>query len=121
MTDNIESGQAAESRALAFLETKGFDCITRNYSCRTGEIDLIVANDSTLVFVEVRYRKNPLHGTGAESVTRSKMLKIISTARYFLLNNPRYDILDQRFDVISIGADLDWIDNAFTLDDQISR
>jgi putative endonuclease len=116
MTDNIESGQAAENRALAFLEANGFNCIKRNYSCRAGEIDLIVVNNSTLVFVEVRYRKNPWHGTGAESVTRSKMLKIISTARYFLLNNPRYEVLDQRFDVISIGADLDWIVNAFTLD-----
>jgi len=117
MTDNIESGRAAENRALAFLEFNGFTCIERNYTCRAGEIDLIVVDAATLVFVEVRYRKNQLHGTGAESVTRSKMVKIIRTARYFLLNHPRYEVLDQRFDVISIGTDLDWITSAFTLDD----
>ena len=44
------------------------------------------------------------------------MLKIIRAASYFLLNYPQYEVLDQRFDVISIGADLDWIENAFTLD-----
>jgi putative endonuclease len=117
MPDNIDKGQAAENRARVFLETKGFSCVARNYTCRAGEIDLIVINATTLVFVEVRYRKNPLHGTGAESVTRSKMLKIIRTANYFLLNHPRYQMFDQRFDVISIGTDLDWITNAFTLDD----
>jgi putative endonuclease len=117
MAENIDKGRAAEDRALTFLVANGFTCIARNYTCRAGEIDLIVVDATTLVFVEVRYRKNPMHGTGAESVTRSKMLKIIRTANYFLLNHPRYQVFDQRFDVISIGADIDWIANAFTLDD----
>ena len=116
MPDNIDRGRAAENRACTFLEASGYTCVARNYTCRAGEIDLIVTDATTLVFVEVRYRRNQQHGTGAESVTRSKMLKIIRTAGYFLLNHPLYNVLDQRFDVISIGADLDWIENAFTLD-----
>jgi putative endonuclease len=116
MPDNIDRGRAAENRACTFLEASGYTCVARNYTCRAGEIDLIVTDATTLVFVEVRYRRNQQHGTGAESVTRSKMLKIIRTASYFLLNYPLYEVLDQRFDVISIGTDLDWIENAFTLD-----
>jgi len=117
MPDNIDIGQAAEKRARTFLETLGYALVAHNYSCRAGEIDLIVTDATTLVFVEVRYRKNPSHGTGAESVTRSKMMKIIRAAKHFLLKHPRYEVLDQRFDVISIGTELDWIENAFTLDD----
>jgi len=116
MPDNIDRGRAAEDLALTFLQASGYQCVARNYTCRAGEIDLIVTDATTLVFVEVRYRRNQQHGTGAESVTRSKMLKIIRAASYFLLNYPQYEVLDQRFDVISIGADLDWIENAFTLD-----
>jgi putative endonuclease len=116
MPDNIDRGRAAENRACTFLEANGYTSVARNYTCRVGEIDLIVIDATTLVFVEVRYRSNQQHGTGAESVTRSKMLKIIRAARYFLLNHPQYGVLDQRFDVISISTDLDWIENAFTLD-----
>jgi len=118
---NIQRGNDAEDRALAFLETQGLKLVTRNFLCKVGEIDLIVRDQTTVIFVEVRYRQDTSRGTGAETVTRSKMIKIINSARYFLTQHPIHAELDCRFDVISISASLDWIQNAFTLDDTLQK
>ena len=109
-------GDAAEDVALSFLETNGLQCIERNFSCRMGEIDLIMLDDQALVFVEVRLRSNPHHGSGADTVTVSKMRKIIRTAEFYLQSHPVPDNLDYRFDVISMDNNIDWIQSAFTLD-----
>ena len=114
---NIQRGNGAENVALSFLEGQGFTVVARNFLCKAGEIDLIVRDRTVLVFVEVRFRQDTSRGTGAETVTRSKMTKIINAARYFLMKNPTHDNLDYRFDVISISTSVDWIQNAFTLDD----
>lgn len=107
-------GNAAEQLALTYLEQKGLRLLEKNYACRLGEIDLIMEDDSCLIFIEVRLRTNPHYGTGAETVTFAKQKKIIKTAQFFLLG---YDIgnRDCRFDVISIDQDIDWIQHAFTL------
>ncbi|MDC1368694.1 YraN family protein [Pseudomonadales bacterium] len=118
---NIQRGNDAENRALEFLETQGLRLVTRNFLCKVGEIDLIVRDQTTVIFVEVRYRQDTSRGTGAETVTRSKMIKIINSARYFLTQQPIYAELACRFDVISISASLDWIQNAFTLDDTLQK
>lgn len=114
---NIQRGNLAEDQALEFLEAQGLILVFRNFLCKAGEIDLILRDQTTVIFVEVRYRADTSRGTGADTVTRSKMTKIINSARYFLMQNPAYVKLDCRFDVISISASLDWIQNAFTLDD----
>lgn len=109
-------GNAAEQAALEHLENQGLQCIDRNFSCKMGEIDLIMLDNSSLVFVEVRLRNNPHHGSGADSVTASKIRKLIRTAEFFLIQNPIPGNLDCRFDVISMDNKIDWIKNAFTLD-----
>lgn len=110
-------GSAAEQAALEFLEARHLYLVERNYCCRLGEIDLIMRDPDTLIFVEVRLRHDTRYGTGAETVTRSKMRKIINTAEYFLVNHPLWGNLDCRFDVVSMSHNIDWIQNAFTLDD----
>jgi putative endonuclease len=115
-TTNI--GQHAEKEAWQFLATQGFELLEKNFSCRAGEIDLIVRDTETLVFVEVRFRQNSSYGSGAETVTSAKRRRIIRTAEYYLLGNPDTSNLDFRFDVISIGSSVDWIENAFTLNDR---
>ncbi|MBL4681239.1 MAG: YraN family protein [Pseudomonadales bacterium] len=107
-------GNAAEQQAQIYLQKKGLTLIKKNYTCRVGEIDLIMEDDNCLIFIEVRLRTNPLYGTGADTVTIAKQKKIIKTAQLFLLS---YDIgnRDCRFDVISIDKDIDWIQHAFTL------
>jgi len=108
-------GNAAEQSAQTFLEGRGLSLIAKNFSCRLGEIDLIMQDKNCIVFVEVRLRNNPLYGSGAESITANKIRKISSTAQFFLQRHPigNYDC---RFDVISMDDKIDWIPNAFTLD-----
>jgi len=118
MNDSTNSiGQQAEADAWRFLAAKGYELVEQNFSFRGGEIDLIVRNKSTLVFVEVRFRQNASHGSGAETVTSAKRRRIIRTAQFYLQKNPDRSNRDFRFDVISMSPDIDWVENAFTLND----
>ncbi len=117
MRPTVEIGADAEQMALHFLTTRGFREVRSNFHSKAGEIDLIVARDELLVFVEVRYRQNTLHGTPAETITPTKIKRIVRTAEFFLLTHPEFQDRSFRFDVIAITDQIDWIENAFTLDD----
>ena len=87
----------------------------KNYRCRRGEIDLIMQDNDSLVFVEVRYRKNNDFGGALESITRKKQQKIQTTALHYMQN---HQDMSARFDVIAITGtgrkqDVEWIKNAF--------
>ena len=110
------TGNAAEDVALAWLIDRGLEIVERNFRCKMGEIDLIMIDGNTLVFVEVRLRNNRRHLTGAESITSAKIRRLIRTAQYFLQTHPRIGDLEYRFDVMSMGSTVDWIQDAFTLD-----
>jgi len=108
-------GDDAEKLALCFLQARGFRLVIQNFSCKHGEIDLIVQQDKVLVFVEVRYRKSRTFGDGAESVDLRKQKKLIKTAEFFLQQNVIYRQCPCRFDIVSIGpasSDINWITNA---------
>lgn len=109
-------GSAAEDAALGWLEERGLRLVERNFRCKMGEIDLIMVDGHTLVFIEVRLRNNSRHLTGAESVTRRKIQRLIRTARFYLQSHPQPPGVDFRFDVVSMGPHIEWITNAFTLD-----
>ncbi len=111
-----QTGDAAEDRALRYLQDQGLKVLKRNY--RTpgrggGEIDLIMQDaDRTVVFVEVRRRAQGDHGGAASSVTWAKQQRIVFAARHFLLRLPRMPAC--RFDVVSIdGTQLNWYRGAF--------
>lgn len=114
-------GQQAEHEALNFLKQQGLKLIDKNYHCRQGEIDLIMQDQQTLVFIEVRYRKSQRYGSSAESVTSSKQRKIIHTAEHFLLHKIKTTVPACRFDVVAIypsesaqnSLQFDWIKHAF--------
>jgi len=118
-----EQGEYTENLARQYLESKGFTLIEKNFNCRMGEIDLIMQDNSSLVFVEVRYRRNTYFGNGAESVTPSKQAKLVKTASLYLQRNTKLNQYPARFDVISITGSIatddinkinfDWIKNAF--------
>lgn len=110
-------GNQAESDALAYLQSNGCHLVVSNYRTKSGEIDLIVEHDGILVFVEVRYRRDTSRGTGAETVTHMKRLRIIRTAKHFLSTHKQFRKMPCRFDVVSMGPSIDWIIRAFTLDD----
>lgn len=115
----MDTGARWEQRALEHLTDHGLCLIARNFTSRFGEIDLILTDQNTLVFVEVRFRKRSRHGTAAESVTLKKQKKLIKAAQYFLIRNPALRNAMMRFDVIAIDendeTNYQWIRNAFSL------
>ncbi|MCW8194351.1 YraN family protein [Proteobacteria bacterium 005FR1] len=110
-----KSGECAERHAEDYLIARGLRLRERNYRCKGGEIDLIMADGSTCVFVEVRYRKQQRFGSPAETVDWGKQSKLRRAAEHFLQASGLTDKLPCRFDVISIAGDrsIEWIKNAF--------
>lgn len=105
------SGQAGEDAALAYLQQHGLVLAERNFRCKSGEIDLILRDGATLVFVEVRRRADTHHGGAAASVTPAKQARLLRAAQFYLL---RYRAPPAcRFDVIAIdGGAMTWLKNA---------
>jgi putative endonuclease len=97
-------GRLGEERALKFLESKGLELVKKNFRYDRAEIDLIVKDDinKTVVFVEVKTRRNKKFGEPVESVTFRKTEQIYKSAEGFLVMNPEYIEYTKRFDVISI-------------------
>lgn len=111
-----ELGESAEQLALSYLQSKNLKLIERNFRCKHGEIDLIMQDKNSLVFIEVRYRKHLQFGGGAESIDYRKQQKILKTAEFFLQRHVNYNQYPCRIDVVSIGpgkTDIAWIPNAF--------
>lgn len=115
--DHLEKGQEAEALAAEFLKNQGLRLIERNFRCKLGEIDLIMKDQSTLVFVEVRLRSNRFFTQAAESVNWQKQRKLINTAQFYLQQHKLVDSAICRFDVIAIENNAinpsNWIKNAF--------
>ena len=113
-------GAAAERLAGTWLKRRGLRPLDANYRCRTGEIDLVMHDGDTLVFVEVRYRRRKRFGSGAESVDRVKQQRIIRAASRYLQQHPWWADNVCRFDVVSLSGDegdpeIEWIKHAFEL------
>jgi putative endonuclease len=108
------AGDNAEDRALAYLVRQGLRLRMRNFRCRSGEIDLIMADCETLVFVEVRKRSSMRYGGAAASVTPAKQARLIRAAYLYLT---RYSVMPPcRFDVIAFEQDnMSWLKNAFAV------
>lgn len=113
-----QSGARWERHAEAFLCRQGLRLLRRNFHCRLGEIDLIMTDEDTLVFVEVRFRGANSRGSGLESITQRKQVRLSRAAGVFLGRNPSLARRPCRFDVVALrgqrqGPDLHWIRNAF--------
>jgi len=113
-------GDRAETLACNFLQHRGLTLITRNFHCRRGEIDLIMRDHGALVFIEVRYRRQTRYGRAAETVARSKQVRIIHCAQYYMHCHHAWNDA-ARFDVVSIEGEpddpaIDWLKDAFRLD-----
>ncbi len=113
------TGYIMESVVANYLHQQDhYFLLERNFNCRFGEIDLILAQKQTLVFVEVRFRKNNLYGGPLASVDWKKQRKLIRTAEIYLKLRPMYREYTCRFDVVGVTIDnglpkLEWIQNAF--------
>ncbi|MBN1898098.1 MAG: YraN family protein, partial [Spirochaetes bacterium] len=78
-------GRVAEKEAEAFLRKRGYDIIGRNFRSRFGEIDLIGLEKKYLVFIEVKMRSKGSFIDIFYSVNRTKMRRIVKTAKVFLM------------------------------------
>jgi putative endonuclease len=96
-------GQWGENRCEKFLKKKGLSTLTRNFSCKTGELDLVMADksDGTIVFVEVKARADERFGDAEDVITSVKKAKLVRAAKYFLATN-NIDGRPYRFDVVTI-------------------
>lgn len=111
-------GRRWERVAEKWLRQRGVRIIKRNFTCRTGEIDLIARDGPHVAFVEVKYRSRSAYGSGADHVTWHKQRRIVSAARLYLQYHNHAPSQVFRFDVISIsdhpdGARIQWIKSAF--------
>ncbi len=107
-------GAEAERIAATFLQQQGLILLENNYSCRYGEIDLIMRDGKTLVFVEVRMRSNHQFGGAAASITPAKQQKLKHTAEHYLQQRR---VPACRFDAILMSEPkieaIEWVKNAF--------
>ena len=115
-------GANAENQCLIYLSDHGLKKLDKNFHSKMGEIDLIMEDKKTIVFVEVRYRSRQQYGTAIETVHFHKRKKIVLTAQYYLQKNSRLQKYNCRFDILGVSTYNDqlkfnWLKNAFTLDD----
>jgi putative endonuclease len=109
----MRPGESAERLAEQHLRAQGFKLCARNYRSPFGEIDLIMRDGDTLVFIEVRQRRNPHFGSGADSVDHHKQRRLQRTAEHYLQRQRHIPAC--RFDVVSLdgAGDIHWIPGAF--------
>jgi putative endonuclease len=95
-------GRWGEKRCERFLKAKGLKTLTRNFRCKTGELDLIMVDaDRTIVFVEVKTRANEDFSPSESAVTYAKKTRMARAAKYFLASN-NIENRPLRFDVVTI-------------------
>ena len=108
------TGNRFEAMAREYLEARGLRFVRANFLSRHGEIDLVMRDGETLVFVEVRYRSNNAFGGALGSVTMAKRRKLISAAHLWLAWHPHDARRPCRFDVIAFeGDEVEWVRAAF--------
>lgn len=109
------TGPQAENWAAEYLTARGLRLIERNYRCRSGEIDLIMAEGTAVVFVEVRYRSSHRYGGALESVDRHKCRRLLAAAQHYMVERSVKGAV--RLDVVAVspgtaGPEAEWIRNA---------
>ncbi|MFV0240439.1 MAG: YraN family protein [Lacrimispora sphenoides] len=114
MKNNREIGSEFEDTAAAYLESKGYVILERNFGDRKGEIDIIAKDGKELVFIEVKYRRNLEKGDPAEAVHFLKQRKIRDAAKRYLYRCHLGEDIPCRFDVVAIlGQEIRLIKDAF--------
>ena len=115
------TGHNAELLARRRLEAQGLELVAANYRCRFGELDLVMRDGASLVFVEVRARNSAVYGAPEASITAKKKRCIMRAARAFVREHPRFGGMMLRFDVVGIltrgpSPRFRWIRNAIQFD-----
>ena len=102
MPEHLRRGARGEKLASRFLRRRGYKVLYRNFKDRRGgEIDIVCRDGDTLVFVEVKTRRDEEFGRPVEAVDRQKQLRVSKggLAWLRLLDNPEITF---RFDVVEV-------------------
>jgi putative endonuclease len=104
--------------ACHHLQRQGLRLIERNYRCRFGEIDLVMCDGGTVVFIEVRYRRSRQFGHPAETVDARKRERLCRAGSHFIQHRARLRESPCRFDVVTVepnarGHRVSWFPHAF--------
>ena len=107
LSNKRSQGSLYEQKARAYLETQGLKFIAANQTFKCGELDLVMADGDTVVFVEVRQRKSNRFGSAVESIDYRKQQKWINAANIWLFTkrNQSLDTAKCRFDVVAFEGD----------------
>ena len=108
-----QAGVIAEQQAAKFLQQHGLVQLEKNYRCRQGELDLVMQDQATLVFVEVRLRQDARFGDALESIDTHKQNRIRKAAEHYLLHHIWTGPC--RFDAVGLNGTgkLCWVQSAF--------
>jgi putative endonuclease len=101
MTLRQDIGKAGEDAAVAYLESKGYLILDRNYRFMRGELDIVALDDPFIVFVEVKKRSSDLYGRPEEHITPAQKKKLHEVAGFWL-HERRMEGIPSRFDVVAI-------------------
>lgn len=96
-------GAAGEDAALRAYRADGYQLLARNWRCRLGELDLVLARGGTLIVCEVKTRRGDRYGSGWEAVTARKQAKIRAVTQAFLQGSGTSPP-SVRFDVASVAV-----------------
>ena len=107
LSNKRSQGSLYEQKARAYLETQGLKFIAANQTFKCGELDLVMADGDTIVFVEVRQRKSNRFGGAVESIDYRKQQKWLNAANMWLFTkrNQSLDTAKCRFDVVAFEGD----------------
>lgn len=117
---NKNFGDFGESAAAEYLTKIGYKILSQKYYTPFGEIDIVALSPcgSTLVFIEVKTRKDKKFGMAAQSIDKTKIRRIVKSAQVYVSENPAD--FDCRFDVIEVYgsaangvSEINHIENAF--------
>lgn len=114
MANKRQMGTLYEIKAEEYLINKGYRILERNFSNRSGEIDIIAKDGEYFCFIEVKYRTTNDYGNPLEAVNYHKQNQIRKVAQYYLMKNKLSEWTPCRFDVIAfVGEAMTHIENAF--------
>lgn len=114
-----EIGNKGEHAAALYLERQGYRIIERQYHSGYGEIDLIAADNDTIVFVEVKTRKTSAWGEPVDFVDRHKQKCLTKTALVYMTDKDypaRFDVIGIIYEIVNgefLIKNIEWIKNAF--------
>jgi putative endonuclease len=98
-----KKGKVGENLACDYLIKNGYKILERNFRSKFGEIDIVAKDKKTLCFIEVKWRKNNIFGSGLDAISPKKRHKIILTAKSYLLAHEIDTLL--RIDVLAIDGE----------------